>query len=129
MEYLPLIILACILNWRQKQALFLVVIIGLGLVIPVPKEYGAFVWYSVCGVIDFTIMCLALSLKVRLSLPIAALSLLFIVVHFLGWTFDGYPPESPYHNFARTIEFTELVVCITLSNPIIQYIEGKLYES
>lgn len=126
MKYLPLIILACILNWRQRQALFLTLIVGLGLVIPIPKEYGALVWYSLCAAIDVSIMLFALSINARFSLPVALLSCFFVLIHYLGWMFDGYPTDSPYRYFARTIGFTEITVCAVLSNPIVQFIEEKL---
>ena len=126
MKYLPLLIVASLLNWQQKQALFLTLIVGLGLVIPVPKEYGALAWYSICAGIDFTIFIIALNSRAMFSIPIAALSALFITIHYIGWTFDGYPPDSPYHYFARTIGFTELFTCAILSNPIINYVKGKI---
>lgn len=93
---------------------------------PIPKEYGALIWYSICASIETLILISALSLKTSFSKPIIALSALFILVHYLGWTFDGYIAGSPYHYFAKTLEYTELFVCVILSHPIINFVKGKL---
>ena len=126
MKYLPLILIACIFNWRNKEALLLTLIVGWGAVMPIPKEYGAVVWYSLCACIELVILLCALRLKTPFSIPIVALSLLFILIHYLGWTFDGYPKDSPYHYFAKTIGLTELFTCAILSDPIINFVKGKL---
>lgn len=126
MKYLPILLLACFLNYRQKTALLLALIVGLGAIVPIPKEYGALVWYSICAVVEILIIISALKLQTTFSIPIISLSTLFVIVHYLGWTFDGYPVNSPYHYFAKTLGFTELFTCAILSNPVLNFVKGKL---
>lgn len=126
MKYLPVILVACILNYRQKEALLLTLLVGLGAVMPIPKEYGALTWYCMCAAIEAVIMIAAINIKTIASVPIILLSMLFLIVHYLGWAFDGYPKSSPYHYFAKTLGFTELFTCAILSNPIINFVRGKL---
>jgi len=124
--YVLLILAACTLNWRHKEALLLTLIIGLGAVMPIPKEYGALAWYSICASIELVILVFALSLKSTASIPIAALSILFVAIHILGYLFGGYIAGSPYHYFAKTLEYTELLSCVILSNPIINLVKEKM---
>ena len=124
--YVLLILAACILNWRHKEALLLAMIVGLGAVMPIPKEYGALVWYSICVSIELTIMVFALTLHSKFSIPIASLSILFVAVHILGYLFGGYIIGSPYHYFAKTLEYTELLSCVILSNPIINFVKERI---
>ena len=126
MGYVPIILLAIGLNCWHKPSLLLTLAIALDLLIPVPKEYGAMAWYSMCAVIELIVLFTALSNKTNFSTPIAMLSVGFIFVHFLGWIFNGYLFGSPYNNFARTLEYTELFICIILSNPVVNFIKEKL---
>lgn len=126
MKYLPILLIACFLNYRQRKALLLTLIVGWGATLPIPQEIGAMWWYSSCALIEALILISAISLKVQFSKPIIVLSVLYIGIHYLGWTFDGYIAGSPYCYFSRTVAFTELFVCALLSQPVINFVKGKL---
>lgn len=119
-------LVAILLNYQHREALLLTLLVGLGALVPIPKEYGALVWYLICGLIEATILLSACLLTTKFSVPLIMMSLMFIVVHYLGWKFDGYLVKSPYHCVARTIEFTELMLCVVLSNPVVNYIREKI---
>lgn len=126
MWYVLILILACILNYQHKESLLLTLIVGLGILVPIPKEYGALAWYCLCVSVEFIVLLFALMSNSKAAKPIASISVLFILVHFLGYTFDGYPIQSPYHYFARTLEYTELFLCAVLSHPIINYVKERI---
>lgn len=124
--YVLIFLIACILNYRHKEALLLTLIVGLGAFSPIPERFGEIAWYSICASIEITIFLFAINLRTIASYPIAALSVLFIFVHYLGWKFHGYIIGSPYHLFARTLEFTEISSCAVLSNPIINFVKERM---
>jgi hypothetical protein len=120
------VLLAISINYQHKQSLALAFLVGAGVLMPIPKEYGALFWYSSCVGVEFIILCVALTLNTKFSSTIASLSVLFIIVHLFGYYFDGYQPHSPYHYFAQTLEYTELASCVVLSNPIINYVKERI---
>lgn len=126
MEFIAFtIILALALNCCHWQSLALTFVVGAGLIVPVPVEHGAVVWYSICILIEISLFSFAILLRTSLSFPIALLSLLFIAVHILGYIYDGSKPDSPYHYFAQSINYAEALSCVLMSHPIIQYLKGK----
>lgn len=126
MEFLAFtIVLALVLNCLHWQSLILTLIVGIGVLVVVPTEYGAGAWYSMCISIELTILLFCLLLKSSISIPVGLLSILFAVVHVLGYIFDGSTPDSPYHYFARSIEYTEVLSCVLMSYPVVHYLKGK----
>lgn len=100
-------------------------IVSLDILFPVPVQYGVNAWYIMCASIEVIVMLFALNLNTYSGKPIAALSVLFLIVHYLGWTFVGSHDNSPYLYFARTIQFTEITTCALLANPTINFIKER----
>lgn len=121
-----ILLVAILLNYQHRQALLLTLLVGTGVLLPIPSDYGAMAWYIMCASVEATILVAAMFLRTKFSIPLIMTSLLFIVVHYLGWTFDGYLVNSPYHYVAKTIEYTELALCVVLSNPVINFIREKI---
>jgi hypothetical protein len=113
---------ALAMNMRDWRMLTLSAVVGAGIFMPIPDAY----FYLICSIVEAGVALVAILLNARASRPVVRVSLLLAIFHGLGWWFNGYPPESPYHYMVPICEYTELVMCILLSRPFPQRSENGL---
>jgi len=70
--------------------------------------------------IEILVALLAIYIACHASIMIVRLSALLVIMHIIGWIFNGYPIDSPYHYMVRFLEHAELIACIWFSPPIIR---------
>lgn len=88
--------------------------VGIGIFLPIPDAY----FYLICALVECLVLLLALYLNANASKVVVRISVLLVLFHSLGWIFNGYQPESPYHIMVKISEHAELLACILLSRPI-----------
>ncbi len=115
-SYVALLMLALAINAGDIKMLALSAVIGVGIFSPVPAPC----FYLICALGELLIALLAYRLDAAASPVIVRISIILIVLHFLGFILDGYPPGSPYHILVKTFEHAELLACIFLAQPIIK---------
>lgn len=112
--YIVLLAFAIALNMRDWRMLSLSCVVGAGIFMPIPDDG----FYLICALVECCVVLLTVQLAANASRVIVRVSALLIIFHALGWLFNGYPPESPYHIMVRICEHAELIACIALSRPI-----------
>jgi hypothetical protein len=115
--YLILLLVAGYLNVRSDdwRMMAMCVAVGFGISVPIPDLF----FYQWCALAETFVGIFALSIRTSASLPVFSLSLCLGILHFLGYKFDGYPAESPYHFLVTIAEHAELVACIVFSKPFL----------
>jgi len=89
-------------------------VVGFGISVPIP-DHNFYAW---CTAVEVFVMACALALNTAASRPIVALSLSLCAFHYLGYKFNGYPLDSPYHFLVKITEHAELIACALFSKPI-----------
>ena len=107
----------------HRDSMILSFIVGMAICVHVPPDYGALAWYMICIFLETVVLMSAILLRSTISPAISGLSVMFIVVHCLGYFFDGYQPTSPYHYTAQTLEILELVSCVLFSPTTVEFIK------
>jgi hypothetical protein len=115
-SYAVLLALALALNATDRRMFALSAIVGAGIFFPVPAHW----FYPICMAIEVLVALLAVRLSCHASSMIVRISILLVVMHILGWIFNGYPTASPYHWAVRLLEHAELVACILFSPQILK---------
>ena len=113
LSYAILLLIAVRLNATEWRSHMLVRVVGISVFLPVSGHF----FYAICIASELTVALCAGMLQVRASGPIILLCLVMCIFHALGYHFNGYPPESPYHILVKIAEHAELIACILFSKP------------
>lgn len=97
--------------------LVLSTLVGVSIFVPVPSNTAA-EFYSFCALFEIFVGACALLTKSEAGFLIATACALLVIAHAMGYATDGSAPLSPYHVIVKTLELTELLVCVALS-PVI----------
>lgn len=126
MSYYLLLAVALAANCKNRHMLILVAVVGASLIAePSTTSYHQF--YAFCIAAEISVALVALWLRTNASSAIVVLCCALLVVHIVGFFFNGYPPLSPPRFIIPALEHAEIVACIVLSNPLIGRM--KNYES
>ena len=115
-SYFILLLIAGALNIAvsDRRMVMLCAVVGFGISVPIP-DHNFYAW---CAVVEVFVMACALALNTAASRPVVALSLSLCAFHYLGYKFNGYPPDSPYHFLVKITEHAELAACALFSKPL-----------
>ena len=115
-----LITLVCSMysNRNDVRGSFLTLLAGCAVFIPIPENL------HVAG--EILIFALASCIGGRASLFLQIFSTQLIIVHFTGKYFSGYCQDNPYKIAVKVTEYSELLMCLLLSNPVILKIKEKI---
>ena len=118
--YILTTILAVYLNKNNKSHVLMSLILLLDVLAPIDTIH----FYSSCILIEMCVFISAIILNTMLSKIIAFLSVQMIALHIIGATFHGEFCNSPYRYLTPITEYSEILSCILLSNPVIHKIKG-----
>lgn len=116
-----LIALALWFNAKEPRAFLLSAIVGLSVIIPIPAKTAAG-FYFMCGAAELIVGALALWLNTTASRYVVTMCVCLLAFHLLGFYLDGYPQNSPYRILVKIAEYAEIISCIVLSKPILEFI-------
>lgn len=112
-SYLILLLVAAYLNIRSDdwRGMALCVLVGVWVSALIPDQH----FYFWCMGVEVIVAAGSLAIRCAASGPVFCLSIILLVAHFIGYEFDGYPPESPYHFVVTIAEHAELLACAIFS--------------
>ena len=120
--YILTTIFAVYLNKNNKSHVLMSLILLLDVLAPIDTTH----FYSSCILIEMCVFISAIILNTVSSKIIAFLSVQMIALHIIGATFHGEFCNSPYRYLPPITEYSEILSCILLSNPIINIIKRKM---
>lgn len=110
-----LIAAACNIAADDRRGMLMCALVGWGISVPIPDHH----FYAWCVVVELLVTLGAIGLRTPATQPVYSLALSLSAFHYLGFKFNGYLPESPYHFLVKIAEHAQLVACILFSQPIL----------
>ena len=108
------VLLAAILNRKDRKTLALCLVVSAGFFSPLPND--DWLMFYVAGVLtEFSVAFAAWRLNCAASQPIVVLSFLMAACHVAGALFDGYPALSQYRILIPIFEVSEPIFIVILS--------------
>ena len=115
-----LIAVALVLNWGDRKAIALTLLVALSLVLPVNQFTMRSNFYLVCILFELLIALCALHINTRASQFIILMCAMLAAFHAIGWDSGGHKIDSPYRLLAKIAEYAEIIACIIFANPIMR---------
>lgn len=122
--HLLLLTVALVINWGDRRALALTLVIGLSLVIPVNAFTTRSNFYPVCSLFELLIILCAFHIDTRASRFVILMSIMLIGFHMVGWQAGGHKIDSPYRLLAKIAEYAEIIACIIFAKPILRLLKN-----
>lgn len=115
---------ALVLNWGDRRAICLVLVIGFSLVVPVNQFTHRSNFYLVCGLFEILFALIAFRVNTRASAFIILMCCMLFGFHMVGWQAGGHKQDSPYRLLAKIAEYAEIIACIVFANPILRLLKN-----
>jgi hypothetical protein len=103
-----------VLNIGDRRMLFLTMLVGASVFVPVPHE-SAEHFYSFCIAIEVAVGLTAWRSGTSAGAWVTDLCVLLVIAHVMGYALDGNLPFSPYRLVVKILELSQLAVCAALS--------------
>lgn len=123
--YAVMLVLALVLNGRDRRMLALTAVIGVSVFIPVPRA-TAFEFYSFCMAAELVVALLAWRLDAKASELIISFCIVLELTHIMGYILDGYPPLSSYRIMVPILETAQLAACIAMSPMLYERLRNRI---
>jgi hypothetical protein len=122
--HLLILTVALVLNWGDRKAIYLTLIVGLSLVLPVASFTWRSNFYLVCGLFEILFALCALRINTRASEFVALMCVMLFAFHMIGWDVGGHPPDSPYRLLVKIAEYAEIIACALFANPTLMLLKN-----
>lgn len=119
-----LLAVALILNWDDRKAICLTLVIFFSLVVPVNQFTSRANFYFVCGLFEILFALTAFRIDTRASAFIILICAMLFCFHMVGWQAGGHKQDSPYRLLAKIAEYAEIIACIVFANPILRLLKN-----
>lgn len=125
MFYLALLIIAIWVNWANKGALFLSLVIGASAFACIPLGYieDRNTWFLIVFFADLYIIYIAFWSGCIARIPIMGLSVMLCTGHLIDWK---YQTDPIYYQIANWLEYMEIVSCIIFSHVALNFIRKRV---
>lgn len=115
---------ALVVNWGDRRAICLTLMIGLSLLIPVNQFTTRANFYLVCGLFEILFALISFRIATRASDFVIMMCVILFSLHMVGWDAGGHKIDSPYRLLAKIAEYAQIVACIVLANPFIRLLKN-----
>lgn len=128
--HLLLLAVALVLNWGDRKAIALTLVVALSILIPYNQFTMRSNFYLVCILSELTVALCAARIDTRASRFIILMCVLLSAFHVVGWDIGGHKAGSPYRLLAKIAEYAELIACIIFANPIMRLLtnDARRYQ-
>lgn len=109
-----MLVLATVLNLRDRRMLMLTFVVGAGFFLPAPME-SAERFYSFCLAVEILVGIMAYRTGHEKSEVVIFVAILLGISHVMGYVLDGSAPLSPYRLIVKILEFCQIYACVALS--------------
>jgi hypothetical protein len=121
--YTVMFLIAVYLNLKDTRALLMALVVGLSYFFPFELISSRDAWYIACVASELIVILFCTWLRSKSSLAIAGLCIMLLASHFIA-----------YHNIqlqvyslvAKYLEYVQIVSCILLSHPILNYLKERI---
>lgn len=115
---------ALVINWGDRKAICLTLIVGLSLVIPVNQFTTRANFYLVCSLFEILFALIAMRINTRASDFVVLMCVILFGLHMVGWNAGAHKIDSPYRLLAKIAEYAQIVACIAFANPLMRLLKN-----
>lgn len=121
--YTVMFLVAVYLNLKDTRALLMVLVVGLSYFFPFELISSRDTWYTACIMSELIVFSFCVWLRCKSSLAVAGLCLMLLVSHFIAY---HNIQLQAYSIVAKYLEYVQIVSCILLSHPILNYLKERI---
>lgn len=121
--YTVMFLIAVYLNLKDTRALLMALVVGLSYFFPFELISSRDAWYIACATSELIVIMFCLWLRSNSSLAISGICAMLLMSHFVSY----YDLSSqPYFYIAKYLEYIQILSCILLSHPILNYLKERI---
>lgn len=121
--YTVMFIIAVYLNLKDTRALLMALVVGLSYFFPFELISSRDAWYTACALSELIVFSFCVWLRSKSSFAIAGLCLMLLASHFISY----HDIQLHVYSFvAKYLEYVQILSCILLSHPILNYMKERI---
>lgn len=121
--YTVMFLIAVYLNLKDTRALLMALVVGLSYFFPFELISSRDSWYIACAVSELIVIIFCVWLRCKSCLALAGLCVMLLASHFIAYhnlQLDAYSMVAKY------LEYIQILSCILLSHPILNYLKERI---
>ena len=121
--YTVMFLIAVYLNLKDTRALLMALVVGLSYFFPFELISSRDVWYIACVTSELTVIAFCIWLRSKSSFAIAGLCLMLLASHCIAYHDIQL---QAYSIVAKYLEYVQVLSCVLLSHPILNYLKERI---
>lgn len=121
--YTVMFIIAVYLNLKDTRALLMALVVGLSYFFPFELISSRGTWYTACALSELIVFSFCIWLRSKSSFAVAGLCLMLLASHFIAY---HYIQLQAYSIIAKYLEYVQIISCILLSHPVLNYLKERV---
>lgn len=121
--YTVMFLIAVYLNLKDTRALLMVLVVGLSYFFPFELISSRDSWYIACALSELIVFSFCIWLRSKSSFAIAGLCFMLLASHFIAYHDIQL---QAYSIVAKYLEYVQMISCILLSHPILNYLKERV---
>lgn len=121
--YTVMFLIAVCLNLKDARALLMALVVGLSYFFPFELISSRDVWYIACATSELIVIAFCIWLRSKSSFAIAGLCIMLLASHFIAYHDIQL---QAYSIVAKYLEYVQVLSCMLLSHPILNYLKERI---
>lgn len=121
--YTVMFFIAVYLNLKDTRALLMALVVGLSYFFPFELISSRDAWYIACVMSELIVFSFCIWLRCKSSFAVAGLCIMLLASHFVSY----YNMQlQAYYIVAKYLEYVQIMSCMLLSHPILNYLKERI---
>lgn len=121
--YTVIFLIAVHLNLKDTRALLMALVVGLSYFFPFELISSRDTWYISCVMSELIVFSFCIWLRCKSSFAVAGLCIMLLASHFIAY---HNIQLQAYSIVAKYLEYVQIISCILLSYPILNYLKERI---
>ena len=121
--YTVMFLIAVYLNLKDTRELLIALVVGLSYFFPFELISSRDAWYISCALSELIVISFCIWLRSKSSFAIAGLCIMLLVSHFIAYHDIQL---QAYSIVAKYLEYVQVLSCVLLSQPILNYLKERI---
>lgn len=121
--YTVMFLIAVYLNLKDTRALLVALVVGLSYFFPFELISSRDAWYIACALSELIVFSFCIWLRSKSSFAVAGSCLMLLASHLISY----HDIQLHVYSFvAKYLEYVQILSCILLSHPILNYMKERI---
>lgn len=121
--YTVMFLIAVYFNLKDTRALLMALVVGLSYFFPFELISSRESWYIACALSELIVIAFCIWLRSKSSVAIAGLCVMLLASHFIAYHDIQL---QAYSIVAKYLEHVQVLSCVLLSHPILNYLKERI---